>query len=173
MRCEPFEQAIKTWLENAGNEQVKNVRTFDEAGFAKPFGLEIEARDGWTTFVQFVRTSPPKGDDDGWAERPEYRIPLEERRKMAPARSASRTAAPPTLRLRAIEALLKRVIVDAAHPGIVAVQTYAEAKLTTKPVGLKVVFTDDSWMFAMVVGMAPPGANRFNHPDYQPAKELI
>lgn len=176
MRCEPFEQLAKVALERAGDERVKTVRTFAEAGFHKPCGLEVTAVDGYTLWVQVVRTSPHGGDTDGWERRPE--AAAAEERRPNPLNPAGRPPqgrpAAPVLPVRALERLLKDAVGAAGHAEVEQVQTYAEAGLkTSKPEGVRVGFVDGSAIFAMFLGVAPPGATRPAHAEFAVPKEWI
>ena len=51
--------------------------------------------------------------------------------------------------------------------------SYAKAIGGTRAGVIKTTFTDGSVIFASFIGVAPPGANRFAHPEYQPSKEML
>jgi len=75
MRVKRFEGYMKQLLLADDHEEIVSVETFEEAGFTdKPVGLKIEFASGAAVFLQFVRTSPPGGDDHSL---PEYVITKE------------------------------------------------------------------------------------------------
>lgn len=173
MRCEPFEDLVKAGLQQVGHPHIQGIRNFEDAGYIKPSGLAIRLDDGHTVYVQFVRASPPGGDTDGWAEKKHLHRPVDGR-KMAPAVNPKTGQQPnPNVKVGELERLLKKAIEALDHQEIANIQTYAEAGLTAKPAGLKVTFVDGSEIYAMFVGVAPPGANTFTHPEYRVPKEIV
>jgi hypothetical protein len=68
---------------------------------------------------------------------------------------------------------MKSLLAANLHPDITDVQTFAEAGLTYKPVGLKVRFADGSAVFVQFVGTSPTGGDRPDHPDYKIPKERL
>lgn len=64
MRVKRFEALMKQLLEERDHPEIVEVETFEEAGYtSKPVGLRIRFASGAAVFVQFVRTSPPRGDN--------------------------------------------------------------------------------------------------------------
>lgn len=79
MRVKRFEGWMKDLIAGADHPEIKAVETFEEGGFTdKPCGLHITFHSGAEVFVQFVRTSPPGGDDHSRPERivnrPDYEV---------------------------------------------------------------------------------------------------
>lgn len=73
MKVRQFEGFMKGLIEGSGHDEINKVQTFAEAGLTdKPVGLKIEFTDGACVYVQFVRTSPPGGDQPDHAD---YKIP--------------------------------------------------------------------------------------------------
>ena len=176
MRCEPFADLLLRLLENSGNEQIKAVRTFTESGFHKQVGVEVTTLDGFTTYIQIVRTSAPGGDRDNWADSNEHKAtsaPRTFKPLQADVKAGVKSAAP-KLKIRDMEAAIKALLVAADHPDFGDVQTYEEAELaTSKPHGIKVTCADGSNLFAMFYGVTPPGATKPSHPEYQMPKEYL
>lgn len=76
MRAKTFETYLKQLIEKDQYKHIRSVQTFDEAGFTdKPYGLRIEFDNQAAVFIQFVRTSPPGGDD--FSKPDYYAIPEE------------------------------------------------------------------------------------------------
>lgn len=72
MRVRRFEAWMKELIEAADHPEVVKVETFAEGGYTdKPVGLHVVFASGAETYVQFVRASPPGGDDHS---KPEYVI---------------------------------------------------------------------------------------------------
>ena len=75
MRVKRFEAYLKELMTTDDHAEIVSVQTFAEAGFTdKPVGLRVEFASGAAVFLQFVRTSPPGGDDHSL---PEYVITKE------------------------------------------------------------------------------------------------
>ena len=79
MRVKRFEAWMKETIQAADDPEISAVETFEEGGFTdKPVGLHITFHSGAEVFVQFVRTSPPGGDDHSRPERivtrPDYEV---------------------------------------------------------------------------------------------------
>lgn len=84
MRVGRFEAWMKELIQNADHPEITGVETFAEGGFTdKPVGLRISFASGAAVFVQFVRTSPPGGDDHSRPERivtrEDYKVSPEDR----------------------------------------------------------------------------------------------
>lgn len=70
MRVKRFEAWMRDLIRDADHPEIVNVETFQEGGFTdKPVGLHIKFASGADAFIQFVRTSPPGGDDHARPER--------------------------------------------------------------------------------------------------------
>lgn len=83
MRVGRFEAWMKDLIKGADHPEITHVETFAEGGFTdKPVGLRIRFASGSDIFVQFVRTSPPGGDDHSRPERivtrPDYQVQPED-----------------------------------------------------------------------------------------------
>lgn len=72
MRVRRFEAFMKELLTNAHHPEIVKVETFEEGGFTgKPAGLHIVFASQAEIWIQFVRASPPGGDNHA---QPEYII---------------------------------------------------------------------------------------------------
>ena len=152
---------------------TSTLLNFEDDGYPKPVGLAIRLNDGHTAYVQIVRGSSPGGDRDDWAEQTHLHRRVEGRKLAPTVNPKSGQQAKPAVKVGELEQLLKKAVEATDSNEVSAVQTYAEAGLTTKPAGLKVTFTDGSEAYAMFVGVAPPGANTFTHPEYRIPKEIV
>jgi len=75
MRVKRFEQYIKDLLIKDDHEEIVKVETFEEGGYTdKPAGVHIVFASKAEIWIQFVRASPPGGDDHS---KPEYIITKE------------------------------------------------------------------------------------------------
>lgn len=64
MRVQRFEAYLKELLTAQNHDEITDVRTFAEADYTdKPNGLVIDFASGARVFIQFVRTSPPGGEN--------------------------------------------------------------------------------------------------------------
>ena len=83
MRVRRFEAWLKDLILKADQPEIAAVETFAEGGFTdKPVGLHVVFHSGAEVFVQFVRTSPPGGDNHATPERivrrPDYQVDPED-----------------------------------------------------------------------------------------------
>lgn len=70
------------------------------------------------------------------------------------------------MRVKRFEGFLKDLIEQADSPEITSVQTFEEAGLTDKPVGLRVQFASGATVFMQVVRTSGPGGDDFSQPEY-------
>jgi len=173
VRPEPFEDLLKAGLLALADPRVKAVRNFQDAGYPKPVGLAVRLADDHTTYVQIVRGSPPGGDKDDWAAQTHLHRRVEGRKLAPVVAPKSGQQVKPAVKVGVLEQLLKRAVESQGHDEIAKVAAYAEAGLTSSPVGLKVTCTDGSEIYCLFIGIAPPGANTFMHPEYRIPKELV
>lgn len=72
MRVKRFEGLMKDLLVREDHPEIVKVETFEEGGFTdKPVGLHIVFASQAEIWIQFVRASPPGGEDHS---QPEYVI---------------------------------------------------------------------------------------------------
>lgn len=70
------------------------------------------------------------------------------------------------MKVRQFEQYMKDLIEADNHADVNKVQTFAEAGLTDKPVGLKVEFTSGACVYVQFVRTSPRGGD-VDHPDYK------
>lgn len=119
---------------------VRTARTFAAAGVDKPVGVAIELASGPPALIQFVRASPSIAVPGDWPEQwtDADALPVEpvDAKPSSPKELAAGVAA---------------ALTAAAHPDVLAVETFDDWGKSNKPAGVRVACRDGSEIFGTVL----------------------
>lgn len=164
MRTRRFESFVHDLIRDSGGDAIKSIQRFEEAGFAeKPLGLLVEFVTGVRLFLQFVRVSPPGGDNREDAE------PILEGRPLASVDHVQLAVENGKLHLKNFESFLVAAIINSGNREIADVRTFASA---SHKFGIDVTFHNGAHDYVFFLYALAPGREPGFHPEFK-VQEVI